>query len=203
MTSMTTSAHRGRNGLGLATVAVVAVLLTSGCAQDAPAGPESKAPASPDAELHEEIDCRSEPSSLLPNAEEATADPSIPSPGRTPEGFEASAAIRCSLDFDEPAHVGDAGEPIELFWRVERFEGDLGPLLDALAAADDVPSEGLMCTADMEMVPALWLEARAGGFVPVHYPRDGCGKTKPAVRDALDGLQVTMVERLTWNTPEE
>jgi hypothetical protein len=123
----------------------------------------------------------------------ATADPAIPAPGRVPEGFEASAAIRCSIDFGELARVGEA---TEVLWKIERFEGDLGPLLDALAASDDVPPEGLMCTADMEMVPALWLQARTGGFIPVHYPRDGCGKTKPAVRDALDGLQVTMIERL-------
>jgi len=200
MTSATskTSAFGRRRGSSLATAAAIAVLLASGCAQNAPAGPGGNAPSGPDAEFHEAIDCRSEPSSLPPNGEEATADPSIPVPGRVPEGFEASAAVRCSVEFGELAQVGEAGDAIEVHWRVERFEGDLGPLLDALAASDDLPPEGLACTADMEMVPALWLEARAGGFVPVHYPRDGCGKTKPAVRDALDGLQVTMVERLTW-----
>ncbi|MBT2497827.1 hypothetical protein J7E25_01835 [Agromyces sp. ISL-38] len=192
MTSMT-SDHGRRRGLGFATLAVLAGLLASGCAQNAPDGPGANAPDRPEAQLHEAIDCQSEPSSLLPNAEEPTADPSIPVPGRVPEGFEATAAVRCSVEFGEP---GEAGDEMEVFWLVERFEGDLGPLLEALAVADDVPPEGLMCTADMEMVPPLWLEARSGGFVPVHYPRDGCGKTKPAVHDALDGLQVTMVERL-------
>ncbi|RXZ71430.1 hypothetical protein [Agromyces albus] len=193
MTSMTSVRDR-RRGLGFAVLAVLAGLLVSGCAQNAPDGPGTSQPDRPEAELQEAIDCRSEPSSLLPSAEEPTADQSIPVPGRVPEGFEASAAVRCSVEFGEP---GEAGDEMEVFWLVERFEGDLGPLLEALAAADDVPPEGLMCTADMEMVPPLWLEARSGGFVPVHYPRDGCGKTKPAVHDALDELQVTMVERLS------
>lgn len=200
MTSMT-SAHGRRHGLAIATLAVLAALLASGCAQNAPERPGKSAPDHPEAELHEAIDCRSEPSSLLPNGEEATADPSIPVPGRVPDGFEASAAIRCSVEFGEFAPVGEAGG--EVFWLVERFEGDLGPLLEALAEPDDVPPEGLMCTADMEIVPPLWLEARSGGFVPVHYPRDGCGKTTPAVHDALDGLQVTMVERLPAGAIDE
>ena len=194
VTSMTGAHGRRRGlGLGLATVAAIAALVASGCAQNAPAGPE--------AELHEAFDCRSEPTSLLPNAEELIADSSIPVPGRVPAGFEAATAVRCSLEFGELAPVGEAGG--DVYWRVERFEGDLSPLLDALAASDDVPAEGLACSADMEMVPALWLEARAGGFVPVRYPRDGCGKTKPAVRNALNGLQVTMAERLTWGASDE
>ena len=106
MTSIT-SAYGPRRGLGLATVAAIAVLLASGCAQNAPARPWGNAPAGPEAELHEAVDCRSEPSSLPPNAEEATADPSIPVPGRVPEGFEASAAVRCSVEFGELAQVGE------------------------------------------------------------------------------------------------
>lgn len=39
--------------------------------------------------------------------------------------------------------------------------------------------------------------------MPVRLPRDGCGKTKPAVRNALNGLKVTMVERLTWDASDE
>lgn len=208
MTGMTTttamtSARGRRRGLGLATVTAIAAVLASGCAQSTPDGSGATESDRPEAGLHDAIDCRSEPSSLLPNMDETTADPSIPLPGSVPVGLEASAAVRCSVEFGEPAQVGEAGDEVEVFWLVERFEGDLVPLLDALAASDDVPPEGLMCTADMEMVPPLWLEARSGGFVPVHYPRDGCGKTKPAVHDALDGLQVTMVERLRVGASDE
>jgi hypothetical protein len=82
---------------------------------------------------------------------------------------------------------------------VERLEGDLADLLAALATPDDPVPTDVMCTADMEIVPALWLEDSAGRVVPVHYPRDVCGKTKPAVHDALDGLEVTAVE--PWSAP--
>jgi hypothetical protein len=41
-----------------------------------------------------------------------------------------------------------------------------------------------------------WLEASAGGFAPVHYPRNACDKTKPAVENALSALQATAVERI-------
>jgi hypothetical protein len=98
-----------------------------------------------------------------------------------------------------PGLAPEGGLGADGFWSVERFEGDLGPLLDALAEADDVRPNELNCLADMELVPALWLEARAGGFVPVHYPRDACGKTKPAVLDALSSLHVASVERLEWD----
>ncbi|WP_157157614.1 MULTISPECIES: hypothetical protein [unclassified Diaminobutyricimonas] len=183
-----------RRRTGLAAVAAVAGLVVSGCAQNAPLLPE--------AELHDAIDCRSEPTSLIPNVGEPRVDPSIPVPGRVPAGFEATtAAVRCSLTFSKLGPVGGAGA--DIFWRVERFEGDLGPLLTALAASDDVPPDGLVCSLDMEVVPALWLETRAGGLAPVRYPRDGCGKTKPAVRNALDGLQVTMVERIEWDSFDE
>jgi hypothetical protein len=148
----------------------------------------------PEAVLHDAVDCRSEPSSWVPDTDEPTADSSIPVPGRLPVGFDATAAVRCSLEFDL-APVG--GPDAEVFWRVERFQGDLGPLLNALAISDDGrPSGEFLCTADMEFVPALWLEARAGGFAPVHYPRDACGKTKPAVRNSLNALQVTTVKRM-------
>ena len=179
-----------RRHRGLATIAALAALVViSGCAQNVP-------PVVPEAELHDAVDCRSEPTWLIPDTEEPTADPSIPVPGRVPARLEATAAVRCSLDF-ELAPVGGPGG--DVFWRVERFEGDLGPLLDALAAPDDLPQDGLVCSADMEFVPALWLEARAGGFVPVRYPGDGCGKTKPAVQNALNGLRIVMVERLKWD----
>jgi hypothetical protein len=169
----------------------------SGCTQNAPQPvPEADAVRTgvPEAELHDAVDCRSEASWLMPDAEEPTTEISIPVPGRVPARFDASAAVRCSVEVDLSPVGGLGGSVV---WRLERLEGDLRPLLDALAQPDDVAPDGLACTADMEIVPALWLKARAGGFVPVHYPRDACGKTKPAVWDALNGLKVTMVERIT------
>ncbi|WP_168627219.1 hypothetical protein [Cryobacterium sp. BB307] len=200
------TAHGRRRGGGLAAAAMLMTLVATGCAQSAPLGPE--------AEGHETVDCRSEPSALSPNPDGRLDDSSVAVPGRVPDGFEAVAALRCSLELTlapapdrEPVPLefwSESGPPPnvetpenaaggEVVWRVERLEGDLTRLLNALAAPDDLPSAGLACTADMEIVPALWLESRSGEFVPVHYPRNGCGKTKPAVRDALAGLQVTIV----------
>ena len=81
--------------------------------------------------------------------------------------------------------------------KVERFEGDLGPLVTALAEPDDPVPTDQMCTADMELVAPLWLEDADGRLIPVHYPRDACGKTKQAVHDALAGLEVTSVSEVT------
>ncbi len=185
-----TGAERRVRCFGVATVAVAAAFAASGCAQDWPVVPE--------ADVHRAVDCRSEPSSLPHSEEGAGADWSIPAPGRVPAGFDASAALRCSLDLklaQVPAPEDRAGGDVA--WRIERFEGDLGPLLDALAAPDDVASEELVCAAFAEIVPALWLESSTGDLVPVHYPRTGCGTTKPAVHDALSKLSVTQVERVT------
>lgn len=175
------------HGSSVATALVTGLLLVSavsGCAQRVAPGP--------DAEPLAAIDCRSEPSSA-PWFGTTTPDPSIPVPGRVPDGFEASAALRCTMIHvdDQPAFVAE----------VERFEGDLEPLLDALAEPDDAAPPNLACTADMEMVPALWLEGRDGMVIPVHYPRDACGKTKAGVRDALASLHVTAIEQRRWAAP--
>ena len=160
------------------------VSVVSGCAQHAAPGPEATPVAA--------IDCRSEPSSV-PWFGSMTPDPSIPVPGRVPEGFEASAALRCETIDVDPVD----GAP-EFVAEVERLEGDLEPLLAALAEPDDAAPPNLVCTADMEIVPALWLESRDGQVTPVHYPRDACGKTKPGTHDALESLDVTSVDRHRW-----
>ncbi len=127
---------------------------------------------------------------MLPDAP-PTPDPSIPVPGRVPDGFEASAALRC--DWLEFGAIDESGRAVA---EVQRFEGDLAPLLAALAEPDDPVPSDLACTADLELVPPLWLESVDGGLIAVHYPRDACGKTKPAVHDALDALEVTSVSRM-------
>jgi hypothetical protein len=175
------------HGTARATAVVIGLLLVSavsGCAQHRAPGP--------DAEPLAEIDCRSEPSSVAWIGS-PSPDPSIPVPGRVPDGFEASAALRCTI-----IHVDGVDGLSEMVAEVERFEGDLGRLLDALAEPDDATPPNLACTADMEIVPALWLEGTDGLVIPVHYPRDACGKTKAGTHDALASLRVTSVEEQRW-----
>jgi hypothetical protein len=172
----------------------------SGCAGSTP--PNGATPPVGDAPIEDAVDCRSEPSSAMMFDPSATPDPSIPEPGGVPAGFAASAALLCVVDWPTMEEVDlaptDEGE-LEPTVQVERLEGDLADLLAALAEPDDAVPDDIACTADMQIVPALWLEDSAGRVVPVHYPRDVCGKTKPAVHDALDGLEVTAVEQ--WSLP--
>lgn len=110
--------------------------------------------------------------------------PDAPEAGRIPAGFTPTTAVRCDL----MASIDDA----EGRWSgvsAVTFAGDLTPLLAALAEPDDGHWLG-PCTADMELVPPLWLVDAAGRAINAHYPRNGCGKTKPGVRDALSGLKV-------------
>ena len=180
-------------------------LAASGCASNAPSGPSGPAapvePTVPIAEPVAEIDCRTEGTWMLPDAP-ATPDPSIPVPGRVPDGFEPVAALRCTPlvpgaeGVEAEAPVDDT-DPTAVVARVERFEGDLDPLVTALAEPDDPVPTDQVCTADLELVAPLWLEDADGQLIPVHYPRDACGKTKPAVHDALAGLEVTSVSEVT------
>jgi hypothetical protein len=180
--------------VGAAALAVCA----SGCAGAAPPG--SGPPPATGAPLQSMVDCRSEPSSAMMFDPSATPDPSIPVPGRVPAGFQASAALLCDIDWAPIGEVdlapADEGK-LELTVQVERHEGDLTALLAALAEPDDQGPTDIVCTADLEIVPALWLEGADGMVTPVHYPRNDCGKTKPAVHDALDELEVTDVESWT------
>jgi hypothetical protein len=162
----------------VATAAGVAMAL-SGCGMPGiPIGHERGADAAPASS----IDCLSEPSSRLEDPQATETPAPHPEPGRVPDGFEPAAALLCEL----PTSSADATEDT---LAVTRFDGDLGPLLHALDAPDDVAGPGLMCTADMELVPSLWLEAEDGTLIPVHWPRDVCGKTKPGVGRQLEKLK--------------
>ena len=175
-------------------------LASSACASNAPSASDA-GPGGPVAQPAAEIDCRTEGTWMLPDAA-ATPDPSIPVPGRVPDGFEPVAALRCTslvLDIEGAAPVDDP-PPSEIVAQVERFEGDLAPLITALAEPDDPVPADVVCTADMELVPPLWLEGADGRLIPVHYPRDACGKTTPGVHEALDALQLTSVTEVTIST---
>lgn len=183
----------GRFLLGVATVTV----LLSGCA-----GPGGTAQGEDAAEIVDGFDCLA-PNLygwLLPLDPAKTPDPEhpdVPEAGRVPVGFTPTTAVRC----DQPAIIEDAEGQWDGVTAVT-LTGDLTPLLAALAEPDDGPWPGA-CTADMELVPPLWLVDATGRAINAHYPRNGCGKTKAGVHDALAALTVqeTTTLKRTLTTP--
>lgn len=167
-----------------AAVGAVVGALVAGCAP-----PSDAPPLAPDAHETTTVDCRTEGTwwDLAPE----TSDAAVPVPGRVPDGFDAVAALRCRIVDLPTAPVNGTFPPATV--QIERWAGDLGPLLDALADADDPVPKDLACTADMELVRPLWLEAADGTVIPVRYPRNACGKTKPAVTEALERLELVAV----------
>jgi hypothetical protein len=108
--------------------------------------------------------------------------PNAPRAGWVPEGFTPTTAVRCDVITDAAAAEGFSITAVT-------FGGDLAQLLSALAEPDDDDST-VACTADLEIVPPLWLVDAAGQAINARYPVDACGKTKPGVRDALAALPV-------------
>lgn len=173
----------------LPAIVTLAVLL-NGCA--APGGNDRVVDA---AEIANGYDCLAPNLGgwMLPPDPSSSPDPhrpDAPEPGRVPAGFTPITAVRCDL----MASIDDA----EGRWTgvtAATLEGDLTALLSALSEPDDGPWPGA-CTADAEFVPPLWLVDATGRAINAHYPRNGCGKTKPGVRDALAGLSVRDVATL-------
>lgn len=171
---------RSRVLLGVVTMSV----LLSGCA-----GPGGGAEEVEAATIVDGYDCLAPNLAgwVLPYDSASTPDPQhpdAPAAGRVPEGFSPTTAVRCDL----MAGIDDAEGRWSAVTAVT-LAGDLTALLTALAVPDDGPWLG-PCTADMELVPPLWLVDASGRAINAHYPSDGCGKTKPGVRDALAALTV-------------
>jgi hypothetical protein len=161
----------------------MAALLTIGtlaaCGQT-PGGPE---PSRPEAELVEVVDCTTARHDLAPGTPSA---PPPPAAGSMPEAFVPVEAIRCDALM---ATVEDE----EGLWSAvteERLAGDMDALVDALAQPSDQPRANQACTADMELVPDLWLVDAQGQAMRAAWPTNSCGKTKPGVREILGGMDV-------------
>ncbi|MGX5695098.1 hypothetical protein ACWKWP_02765 [Agromyces soli] len=160
------------------------VLLLAGCTAEtdrSPTAPDLVADAIP----QREIDCRMPGDPLLENA--PATSPKPPEPGRVPAGFEPVAALLCAADVSADGS-GSA--------KVGRYEGDLEPLLRALAEPDDAPTPGLMCAAYAELLAPLWLEDAAARLIPVRWPMDACAHSKAATHDALAQLELVEVVEL-------
>jgi hypothetical protein len=175
--SCTTTARAATTGVALAVL-----LGAAGCALPAPA----EEPPRPVAVVVEGApDCTTSSDAWLvpaPGAEQDPVDPTPPA-GSVPEELEPVAAVLCGWSTDTLDDAeGRWSTRVETTWT-----GDLEPLLTALAVPDEPGGTGA-CTADMEIVPDLWLTSADGRSVRAAWPTDSCRKTLPGTQDALDAL---------------
>ncbi|WP_104083133.1 hypothetical protein [Cryobacterium sp. Y11] len=187
MSPLTHSVGRSRFGA----LAIALAVLLSGCA-GLPGFPA--ATDTPVAQLAAEVDCQAPNLNHeivvqdgVPTQTDLTAEhPAAPDPGRVPADFEPVAAYRCTFfgSLDDAQGRWSAVT-------VENLQGDFGLLLAALAEPNDQAGPNQVCTADMELVPTLWLENADGDALRAAWPRTACGKTKPAAHAALDNLDLT------------
>ncbi|HEY0258793.1 MAG TPA: hypothetical protein VGC18_02975 [Lacisediminihabitans sp.] len=165
--------RRGAAALGTLVLATVLLASLTGCGGSRPDRYR------PDAQIVDGVGCLAtdEPWS-------GGTSPPSPRPGRVPEGFVPVAVYRCNLG----GIIGPQG--VISPSTVDRLEGDLDPLLKALAQPDDPEWPG-PCSAIGIVAPPLWLIDARGRAVQVVYPQDGCGLPKVGpVSTALQRLTV-------------
>jgi hypothetical protein len=105
--------------------------------------------------------------------------------GLVPSDFPAVAVLRC-----DPYASREDADGVWSGALLERLEGELEPVLAALASPSDVRPLG-PCTAIGFLSPELWVEDAQGRVVRVAVPSDGCGAPKPVGLDeALAALTV-------------
>ncbi|CCH20901.1 hypothetical protein [Micromonospora lupini] len=133
-----------------------------------------------------------------------SAGPSAASPGgATPAGVEPKigriapafvpvAAVLCGREVRPGA--GGGREQVA----TERRADEIGALVAALRLSDQVRGRGeVACTADLVIPPWLALLDDQGRWLRPYVPTDVCGKPRPEVRAALDGLRLTTVDSRT------
>lgn len=177
----TTPAFRHASSAGLA-LGLLLSLTLGGCGL-LPGGSGTYRPDA--AVIQENLDC---PGSTLGWLPEPESLPASDLSGSVPEGFVPAQVIRCLIEVKDP--TGD-------YTRVlleEYLEGDFSDLLAALAKPSDKGGSG-PCTADMEIIPPLWMVDAQGRAIQVAWPLDACGKTrgKPDTGKALEQLSVGRV----------
>ena len=145
--------------------------------------------------IQENVDCPGStlgwlPEPASPPASDVSGAPSeeVVLAGSVPEGFVPVQVIRCSIVVKDP--TGDFTQVLQ----EEPLEGDYSDLLAALAKPSDKGGSG-PCTADMEIIPPLWMVDAQGRAIQVTWPLDACGKTrgKPDTSKALAKLSVGQV----------
>jgi hypothetical protein len=105
--------------------------------------------------------------------------------GLVPPDYRAVAVLRC-----DPYASREDGDGIWAGALLQRLEGDLEPLLAALAVPSNPRSLG-PCAAIGYVSPELWVEDADGRVVRAAAPSDGCGAPKAVGLDeALAALGV-------------
>ncbi|MFG1885259.1 hypothetical protein [Micromonospora sp. NPDC049102] len=120
-----------------------------------------------------------------------------PRVGRMDPDFVPLAAVLCGRNVVPGA--GGGREQVA----TERRADDIGPLVAALGLADQERGPGeIACTADLLVPPWLALLDDKGRWLRPYLPMDACGKPRPEVRAAVDGLRLTTVDSRTVGVVE-
>ena len=173
---------RGRTAVLLVPVVVAAMTLLVGCSADT-------SPAPSPAQIATAADCLAPQVitdlGLRADARElsATSHPDVPAPGSVPASFEAVGVVECV--------TGERLTDAQGVWdaiTVRHLEGDLGPLLAALAAPHETSTGDQLCPASDVATFQLWLVDALGRAVRPAPPVDVCGGPTPAVRQAVAAL---------------
>ncbi|HEX5332487.1 MAG TPA: hypothetical protein VFW79_07575 [Cellulomonas sp.] len=172
---------RGQTAARLATVAAAVTLLV-GCSSDT-------SPIPSPATIASAADCLAPQViadlGLRADARElsATSHPDVPDPGAVPAGFEPVSVVECT--------TGERLTDAQGVWdaiTVRHLEGDLAPLLAALAAPRSTSTGDQLCPATDVAASELWLVDALGRAVRPAPPVDACGAPMAGVRAAVAAL---------------
>jgi hypothetical protein len=128
----------------------------------------------------------------------ATAHPDAPAAEPLPDDFTAVSALLCSTG---ETLTDGAGRWAAV--TASRLEGDVAPLVEALAAtgtpvarasAGDTAGDSAGSCAEGAPRSDLWLVDALGAAVRVALPGEGCGRLPRAVADGLAELDAVDVE---------
>jgi hypothetical protein len=172
---------RGRTAVRLVTVAAAMTLLAGCSADTSPTPSPARVATAADClapQVITDLGLRADARELS-----ATAHPDVPDPGSVPAGFAPVGVVECV--------TGERLTDAQGVWdaiTVRRLEGDLGPLLAALAGPHETSTRGQLCPASDVATFQLWLVDALGRAVRPAPPVDACGAPTTAVRTAVAAL---------------
>ena len=172
---------RGRTAARLVTVVATVTLLVSCAAATSPTASPATIASAADClapQVIADLGLRADARELS-----ATAHPAVPAPGSVPAGFEPVGVVECT--------TGERLTDAQGVWdaiTVRHLEGDLKPLLAALAAPRQTSTVDQLCPATEATVSALWLVDALGRAVRPAPPVDACGAPTAGVRTAVAAL---------------